>query len=494
MCGISGFIDLSCGTPHAKRLARARAVALELAHRGPDDSGEWADPQNRVAFGFRRLSIIDLTPAGHQPTRSPSGRFVIIFNGEVYNFAEIRQKLAGAGYAPQFRGHSDTEVIPAAIETWGLDAAVRSFIGMFAFALWDAENQTLSLVRDRVGVKPLYYGTNGGHFFFSSELKAMRAHPRFSASIDRNAIAAYMRSNYIPAPLTIYENCSKLVPARILTFSVGDPTPRLHEYWSAADAVAAGVEHPFEGDLTEAAEKLERLLKDSVRLRMIADVPLGVFLSGSIDSSTVAALMQAQNARPVRTFSIGFAEQQWNEAQYAKAVAQHLCTDHTELYLTPAETMRVIPQLPHIYDEPFSDSSQVPTYLASRLAKPAVTVALSGDGGDESVTGHRRYMSLLWRTFGWLPVRARRLLASPVRAVPAGAWDRGAMILPKMWRYENLADKIRKGAEVFSARTRDELYARVNSRWHDSARSSSVVPLRLSTLPSAVSHLVSSSE
>jgi len=391
MCGICGILSLDGG----ERQERVRVMAGTLAHRGPDDDGVWTDSRAGVALGHRRLSILDLSPLGRQPMVSASDRFVICFNGEVFNFARLRAELEPLGHA--FRGGSDTEVMLAAIEQWGLASAVKRFVGMFAFALWDRQERTLSLVRDRLGIKPLYYGQAGRDFVFGSELKALRAHPDFDGGIDRAALTLYFRHNYIPAPHSIHKNARKLPPGHILTLAAGRE-PALTQYWSAAEAYARGAAEPFAGSEDEALKELSVLLTDAVGLRMLSDVPLGAFLSGGIDSSLVAALMQVQSTRPVKTFSIGFAEKRYDEAPHARAVAAHLGTDHTEFQLSQQDLLDIVPLAATWWDEPFADPSQIPTYAVCRLARRHVTVALSGDGGDELFLGYARYpYALAWR-------------------------------------------------------------------------------------------------
>lgn len=470
MCGFTGFA-LFRESDAIQMAADVRAMSAQLRHRGPDDSGEWTDGAAGVALGFRRLSIIDLSPAGHQPMSSASGRYVIAYNGEVYNFEAIRKELVVAGLAPAFRGHSDTEVMLAAIESWGLEAAVRRFVGMFAFALWDRRDRTLSLVRDRLGVKPLYYGWSRGTLMFGSELKALAAHPDFDDEIERGSIALLLRHNYIPAPHTIYRCFRKLLPGTILTVGrAGDGSSPV-AYWSASDVAEQGSRNPFRGTETEAIDQLEELLSDSVRLRMISDVPLGVFLSGGIDSTVVTALMQKQSSRAVKTFTIGFHESGYNEAEHAKAVALHLGTEHTELYVTPDEALAVIPRLPQLYDEPFSDSSQIPTYLVSALARQHVTVSLSGDGGDELFGGYSRYFwgRSIWRKIGWMPAAMRvavaRSLAVPTPAFWEGAFRALSPVLPRSVMQVNPGDKLAKLAEVLAVRSPDEMYRGLVSHW-----------------------------
>ena len=451
------------------------AMNAALAHRGPDDAGLWYDAEAGVGLGHRRLSIVDLSPLGHQPMASESGRYYITYNGEVYNFRELRKELKPLGCT--FRGHSDTEVLLAAIEQWGLEHAVKRFVGMFAFALWDRNERVLYLVRDRLGIKPLYYGWLGKAFVFGSELKAFKAHPAFRGEIDRNALALMMRHNYIPAPYSIYKGIYKLLPGHILTLNSADtgsapvPTP----YWTARDVAEDGAANPFVGSETEAVEHLDILLRGAIKLRMVADVPLGAFLSGGMDSSTVVALMQAQCGQPVKTFSIGFYEQGYNEAKYAKAVAAHLGTDHTELYVTPEQAMAVIPKLPTLYDEPFSDSSQIPTFLVSELACRHVAVSLSGDGGDELFCGYKRYETGrdLWGKIGWMPPLGRQALARSLSAVPAKVLDGGfgwlAPVLRRYGRAGAVGDKLHKLAEILAVESPETMYYRLVSHWKNPA-------------------------
>ncbi|MCE7895830.1 MAG: asparagine synthase (glutamine-hydrolyzing), partial [Gammaproteobacteria bacterium PRO8] len=394
MCGLCGFVDQSPARDVPTRQAVLTAMAERIRHRGPDDSGIWQDAEAGIGLGHRRLSVLDLSPEGHQPMRSRCGRFVIAFNGEIYNYREIRAELEAAEGPIPWRGHSDTEVMLAAIARWGLRDALKRFNGMFAFALWDREERLLHLARDRLGEKPLYYGWMGGVFLFGSELKALRAHPAWRGEVDRNVLALFLRHGYVPAPHAIYKGIRKLPPGSFLSLPGAAPAgqePAPQTYWSALQVAGEGVANPLAMGPEQATDALEALLRDAVGLRMEADVPLGAFLSGGIDSSTVVALMQAQSSQPVNTFSIGFHEKGFNEAAHAAEVARHLGTRHTELYVSPEEAMAVIPLLPTLYDEPFSDSSQVPTYLVSKLARQHVTVALSGDGGDEFFAGYDRY-------------------------------------------------------------------------------------------------------
>jgi asparagine synthase (glutamine-hydrolysing) len=464
MCGIAGFVDFN---PQDDRtlLQRARAMADALAYRGPDASGYWADARSGFATGHRRLSIVDLTEAGAQPMLSRSGRFVISYNGEVYNGEDLRPELAEKGYT--FRGHSDTEVILEGCEAWGVPATVRRLIGMFAIAIWDRQNRKLWLVRDRLGIKPLYWGRFGHLKLFSSELKGLRAHPGWDVEIDRDSMAAFARFGYIPAPRSIYRNVYKLPPGTILEIEA-NREPRIEPFWSLQDAVRNGRRNRFQGDDAAAEESLAKLVADAVRRRMVADVPLGAFLSGGIDSSTVVAMMQSQSSQPVRTFSIGFTEENYNEAQHAKAVAQHLKTDHTELYVTPEEARHVIPQLPNMYDEPFADSSQIPTYLVSALTRRHVTVALSGDGGDELFCGYNRYFhaASLQPKIKMLPTPLQRMTAAGLRWMPAAAINRLQLFAPTALALPpQLGDKLHKLAKVMTA-SEDETYLSLLSHWH----------------------------
>ena len=478
MCGIAGFVEFRPSSA-ADLEARARTMADQLIHRGPDDAGAWAEPA--IGLGFRRLSILDLSPAGHQPMASASGRYVIVFNGEVYNFAELRAELVLLGH--RFRGRSDTEVLLEAVEELGLEAAVQRLVGMFAFALWDSRKRVLHLVRDRLGIKPLYYGFSDGTLLFGSELKALRAYPGCRPEINRDALALFLRHGYVPSPYSIYRGISKLRPGWMASLDLGAHRAkaaqadviRLRSYWSLRDVAARGELEPFQGSDEQAAGELERLLRDSVRLRMIADVPLGAFLSGGIDSSLVAALMQAENTRRVQTFTIGFEDPAYNEAGYAGRVAAHLGTDHTELILTAEETRAVIPKLPAMFDEPFADASQIPTYLVSALARRAVTVSLSGDGGDELFGGYTHYTRGPWmrQRLGWVPHRTRRALAAAlsVPSVPAynRVFGRGQHLLSLHSRPATAGEKIHKLAQAMAAAGTWELHRHFSSHWKQPA-------------------------
>jgi asparagine synthase (glutamine-hydrolysing) len=457
-----------------------------LAHRGPDDGGVWCDADAGIGLSHRRLSILDLSVAGHQPMVSASGRFVIAFNGEIYNHLELRQELEGSALSPSpspasgrwetdWRGHSDTETLLAGIEAWGLEATLKKSIGMLAIALWDRETHTLTLARDRIGEKPLYYGWQGEGdertFLFGSELKALKVHPAFAADIDRGALCLLLRHNYIPAPYSIYQGIAKLEPGCLLSVSLAQPEPRIWKYWDLIEVARVGIAQPFAGTPDQSVDVLEVLTKDAVRQQMMADVPLGAFLSGGVDSSTVVALMQAQSSRPVKTFTIGFNEEGYNEAVHAKAVARHLGTEHTELYVTPEQAMGVIPHLPGLYCEPFADSSQIPTFLVSQLAKQHVTVSLSGDAGDELFCGYNRYQitDALWRKLSVVPAPLRALAAKGITSISPEKWDGLAHLIPGAARYSSLGDKLHKGAGVLASPTVDDLYLGIVSHLRNPA-------------------------
>ncbi len=469
MCGFTGFLG---GDQVEAASATLQRMANAIVHRGPDAYGAWHDAGAGIALAHRRLSILELSAAGAQPMQSACGRYVIAFNGEIYNHLDLRQQL---GDSLAWRGHSDTETLLAGFSAWGIRATVERCIGMFAFAVWDKAEQTLTLGRDRLGEKPLYYGWQGqgraATFLFGSDLAALKAHPAFAGSINRDALALYMRHNAIAAPHSIYQGIHKLPPAHLLTVSLARREPVLAPYWSLPQVAEQGVEAPFTGSDIEAVDALEALLKDAVRQQMLADVPLGAFLSGGIDSSTVVALMQAQSPRPVKTFTIGFDEEGYNEAVHAKAVAQHLGTDHTELYVTPQQALDVIPRLPTLYSEPFADSSQIPTFLVSQLARQQVTVALSGDAGDELFGGYNRYVLVrnLWSKLTRIPGGLRRWGAAGIRNVSPTMWNALLRpvqpLLPGSLRQANVGDKLHKGAGVLAAQTLDDLYLGLVTHW-----------------------------
>lgn len=475
MCGISGFLDQSHRFGNQDLQATALKMVNTLRHRGPDDSGVWVHAEMGVALAHRRLSIVDLSPEGHQPMRSVCGRYVVTFNGEIYNFRSLRTELEGLGHT--FRGHSDTEVMLACISQWGLLSSVKRFNGMFAFALWDRAERTLHLVRDRLGEKPLYYGWMGNTFLFGSELKAIRAHHNFKGELNRDAVALYLRHCYIPAPYSIYRNIHKVQPGMIVTV---DPTDHLGAvttacYWSAREAAEHGVGKPFSGSVRDAVDCMDELLRDAVKLRMHADVPLGAFLSGGLDSSTVVALMQAQSENRVQTFTIGFHEARYNEAESAKAVAHHLGTVHTELYVRPEEAMAVIPRLATLYDEPFADSSQIPTFLISELARRYVTVSLSGDGGDELFAGYDRYFwgMDIWNKINPIPMGLRNLTAKGLTTLSPGMLEAIFRcmhpFLPERLRLRSLGNKLAWLAKLLTTESSETLYWGLVSHWKSPA-------------------------
>lgn len=471
MCGVCGIV--SAGRVDGAVL---RAMSRTIAHRGPDDEGQWIDREAGVGLGHRRLSIVDLSPLGHQPMESANGRWMLSYNGEIYNHLALRAELDAAGKGGTWRGHSDTETLLAAISAWGLETALRKSVGMFALALWDRQERILLLARDRFGEKPLYYGWAGGDFVFASELKAIRAHPRFENPVSRRALGLLAARAYIPGPLSIYERIYKLEPGCILAVSPAaaqaptDEAPRagtdggiaLTRYWSYRDVMRRGYADPI-GDEVEALERLETTLAEAIGGQSVADVPVGAFLSGGIDSSTVVALYQKYSSQPVRTFSIGFEEAGFNEAEYAKAVAAHFGTVHNERYVTVREAREVIPLLPAMYDEPFADSSQIPTYLVSRFAREQVTVALSGDGGDELFAGYNRHFAAprLWRRLQMLPRPVRGLIGTPLSQLPPGVWN-----LAPGKRQPHFGAKMQKALRIAgSARSFDDVYNSFLDEW-----------------------------
>lgn len=473
MCGIAGFYDFGRSTPPGDLARLATAMSSAIAHRGPDDADVWCDASAGIALGHRRLAVVDLSAAGHQPMRSRDDRFVIVYNGELYNTADIRSELEKSYGITSWRGHSDTEVLLEAISAWGLRNALERAVGMFAFALWDRVQRRLALARDRVGEKPLYIGRFGNVLLFGSELKALRVHPVWNAEVDRDVLALYLRHAYVPAPYTIFRGVSKLSPGCFIEVgadgALGRPTP----YWSAREVAQTGIAAPLRAGEAELVDRLDQLLRQAICGQMQADVPLGAFLSGGIDSSTVVALMQAQSSRPINSFTIGFHEPGYNEASHAKAVAAHLGTNHTELYVTPGEARAVIPKLPHIYCEPFADSSQIPTYLVSELTRRHVKVALSGDAGDELFGGYNRYVfaQRQWRTLSLAPRPLRKWSANALRAITPSGWDRVLTqirpLLPSRLQVANPGDKMHKIAAVIGLATLDDVYHRLISQWED---------------------------
>lgn len=472
MCGIAGFLD-GRQFPPEEATAIIRRMADAVAHRGPDDSGAWFDGNLGVALTHRRLAVIDPSPAGHQPMQSMSGRYVIVFNGEIYNHLELRRQLGTrCPNTCSWKGRSDTETLLAAIDCWELEKALQAVVGMFAFALWDRTDRTLYLVRDRLGEKPLYYGWQNGVFLFGSEIKALAAHPAFGGDIDRDALPLLLRNGYVPSPWSIYKGVRKLPAGTYVKIAVGVPQersgemPEPQQYWSLRTVITAGRAQRFEGTPQEAVDALHDVLLKAVRQQMSSDVPLGAFLSGGIDSSTIVALMQAQSNRPVRTFTIGFDEPGYNEAEYARTVADHLGTEHTEMYVSEREVLDVIPRLPALYDEPFADPSQIPTYLVASIARKSLTVALSGDGGDESFGGYAHYIrtARLWCLLSLIPAPLRRLGTSVIGSVCSLGPDR---LSGRRWLL--VRTKARKLRRLIDCRTPEEIYVCQRSRWPSSS-------------------------
>lgn len=467
MCGITGFIRR--GGSEGDPLQVLRTMNDCLVHRGPDADGLWSDADAGVYLGHRRLSIIDLSPAGAQPMVSGCGRWVICYNGELYNTSELRGELEASGQS--FRGSSDTEVLLAGIACWGVREVLKKLNGMFAFAAWDRQARELHLARDRLGIKPLYWGWAGDDLLFGSELSVFAPHPRWRPSLDRESIVLYLRYGYIPAPRTIWQEAQKLAPGHHLSWRPGE-RPRLASYWSLDEVVQRGREQRWDDTPEAAVDALHDLLMDAVGRQMVSDVPLGAFLSGGIDSSTVVALMQAQSERPVKTFSIGFNEAGYNEAQHAKAVARHLGTEHHELYVEPFHALEVLPEVARLYDEPFADSSQIPTYLVSQLARADVTVALSGDGGDESFSGYQRYPEALrlWREIDRVPRWLRHSVSDVLTRIPESAWERGGGMIPRRWRPPALGMRVHRLARRIRSATAAEIYTSLLSQWHQPDR------------------------
>jgi asparagine synthase (glutamine-hydrolysing) len=473
VCGIAGLLDPAASTSADRLGALASTMASSLEHRGPDDSGLWVDADAGVALGYRRLAVIDLGPGGAQPMVSSGGRWVLVYNGEIYNHPELRRRLESAG--TRFRSQSDTEVVVAAVERWGVDRAIDACEGMFAAALWDRRDRQLHLLRDRFGEKPLYYGWVGTVFGFGSELKAMCTLPGFTAELDREAVARYLRYNCIPAPDTVWRGIRKLLPGHLVTLT-GDLTPGVLPeqrcYWSAADAVARARQHPLTVSDAEMTDRLETVLSDAVAARMVADVPVGAFLSGGIDSSTIVALMQRHASGPVRTFTVGFADRSFDESSEAAAVAAYLGTDHTAVQVGDAEAVEVITQLPDIWDEPFADVSQIPTYLVSSVARREVTVSLSGDGGDELFAGYNRHAWLerVWGRSAVVPAGARRTAGAALGRIPPAVVERAARatrFLPVGWQVRNPSTKVAKLARVLAASGPEDAYRALTTHWAD---------------------------
>ena len=471
MCGFTGFISSSNSFDSDYQYLMLKRMTNTLIHRGPDDSGFWMDPVNKIGLGHRRLAVLDLTETGHQPMISHSGNYVLIFNGEIYNHLSLRKELNSYKKSPTWKGSSDTETLLAGFEYWGVENTLNSCEGMFSFALWCRKTNVLFLGRDRLGEKPLYYGwqDNGRSraFLFSSELKAFKEHDSFKARVDRDSLSHYMRYNCIPSPHSIYKGIYKLDPGKFLSVSLKNQNPKIQTYWSGLEVAFKGMSSNFQGSETEAINKLENLLKSTIKEQMISDVSLGAFLSGGVDSSTIVALMQSQSNERVKTFTVGFNEEDHNEAQYAKLVANHLGTDHTEVYVTSKDALEVIPSLPSVFDEPFSDSSQIPALLISKLARESVTVSLSGDGGDEIFGGYNRYLATqnLWRYLTFFPVLFRKFVSKGILKIPSKDWDKLGKLFQNFIGINNFGDKMHKGADVLAADSSDDLYLKLTSHW-----------------------------
>lgn len=478
MCGIAGFLTWR-GTPPDRLETQVKAMTDAIAYRGPDGDTRWIDAGAGLALGHRRLAIVDLTETGAQPMLSASERFVICYNGEIFNAAEVARDLPHVN----FRGTSDTEVLLEACAAWGVEAAIPRFIGMFAFALWDRKDRRLWLVRDRLGIKPVYWTKqttdHGPALLFGSELKALTAYPGWQPKLDRSGLAGYLRHGYVPAPGTIYDNVQKLEPGHILRIDA-DGSTTLTCFWDLRQIARDGLRNRDTRDEAAQLEDLHALLKDAVKRRMMADVPLGAFLSGGIDSSTVVALMQTQSGIPVQTFSIGFEDKDFNEADHARAVARHLGTQHSELIVTDSTARGVIPRLAEMYDEPFSDSSQIPTYLVSELARKSVTVSLSGDGGDEIFAGYVRYQGIdrLWNALGPLPIPLRRAGSGLLQMLSPDAWDALLSPVPARFKPKFLGDKIHKAAGIMAEADADAMYGRLVTQWDGEALVNGAGPRR----------------
>lgn len=454
MCGVVGFFSTSIISDAE---GCVRLMANTLVHRGPDDLGAWTDSFEGVALAHRRLAIIDPSPAGHQPMSSECGRYRLVFNGEIYNHLVLRKEMG----AKSWRGYSDTETFLAGCQIWGVEETLKRSVGMFALALWDKERSLIILARDRFGEKPMFYGWQGDHFIFGSELKSLAVHPAWRGKVNRDALAQYVRYGYVPLPYSIWQGINKLPPGSFLTIPLNTlpgNVPPSKAYWEALSASKILTRKAL--DDRTAADQLDSMLRGVIADQMVADVPLGAFLSGGVDSSSVVALMQAQSMQPIKTFTIGFSEADYNEAEHAKAVASHLGTEHKELYVSPQDAMDVIPHLPEIYDEPFGDVSQIPTYLVSVMARQHVTVSLSGDGADELFGGYNRYFlgESLWRIMRWLPTSLRQLVARSITAVSPKRWDQFGRVLPHRFQSSMFGDKAHKLASILEARCADDVY------------------------------------
>ena len=481
MCGLVGFL-YNKDAVDSEISSQLLSMTKSISHRGPDDDGFWIDEKSRVALGHRRLSVLDLSSAGHQPMHSKSGRYVIAFNGEIYNHLNLRKTLDSVSdNVIEWIGHSDTETLLSCFETWGIDATLEKISGMFSIALYDTEHDCLYLIRDRMGEKPLYYGWSGDVFLFSSELKPLKKFHGFSGEIDRNVLALFLKYDYVPSPYSIYKGIKKLPQGSYVKISMANNSwsrkyiQGPNYYWSMSDIAQSGKgAKRFEGSDKDAIQKLDDLLSKSIKQQMISDVPLGAFLSGGVDSSVVASLMQKQSNKKIKTFTIGFKEKQYNEAEYAKKVAQHLGTDHTELYITPEQAIDVISRLPKIYDEPFADSSQIPTFLVSEMTKQHVTVSLSGDGGDELFGGYNRYFmaNRAWTKIQKIPLTIRKLISQGITLLSPNTWDclinSAFKILPSSFKMSHPGDKIYKLSRMLTSSNIYDVYDGLVSHWSNS--------------------------
>jgi len=465
MCGFAGFLNREKSSHDLYEVLKLMGEAIRT--RGPDSSGEWLNESSTIGFSHRRLSIVDLSSAGHQPMLSHNERYIIAFNGEIYNHLELRDLLADAGLDINWKGTSDTETLLACFEHWGIKLTIEKSVGMFAFSVWDNQENKLILGRDRLGEKPLYYGWQGDSFLFGSELKALKAHYAFKSEINRDSIALLLRHSCIPAPYSIYQGIEKLLPGYLLEVDLKTGLSNAIQYWSFKHICPQNETVGYVGTAEKAVDDLDTILKKSIKQQMIADVPLGAFLSGGVDSSTIVALMQSQSDKPIKTFSIGFNEDGFDEAVYAKSIAEHLGTDHTELYVTPEDALNVIPLLADLYDEPFSDSSQIPTYLVAKMAKEHVTVSLSGDAGDELFCGYNRYLltQKVWKNLSVMPIAMRKSLSLCLLKISVNHWNYINKILPKKLKLSNLGTKMHKAGKALTANSVSELYKRLVSHW-----------------------------
>ncbi|UQV21860.1 asparagine synthase (glutamine-hydrolyzing) [Vibrio sp. J383] len=467
MCGIAGFY--SKNIPSTSSYDVLRKMGNQIESRGPDSSGEWLNSEEKVGFAHRRLAILDISESGSQPMTSQSKNFTIVFNGEIYNHLELRALVEKERKNFEWIGFSDTETILACLDVWGVTRTLSKLVGMFAFAVWDEDLRKLTLCRDRMGEKPLYYGWQQDEFLFGSELKALKAHPKFVGEIDRRSLALLLRYSYIPSPNSIYLGISKLSPGHYLEVDLEKNTCNEYKYENAEDLILSGKHNSFNGTEQEALEKLEGLLKKAVKSQMLSDVSIGAFLSGGVDSSLVVSLMQSQSETPIKTFSIGFQNEAYDEAVYAKKIAEHLGTEHTEVYVKPEDALNVISLLPQLFDEPFADSSQIPTYLVSKIASQHVTVALSGDAGDEVFCGYNRYIvtDKTWRSLARLPLSVRAILSKLITLLPMKYWDALNKALPFKHQMSRFGEKMHKGAAVLTSNSLNDLYTNLVSNWRE---------------------------